>query len=527
MQTHLHLAASLAATFLLVPIRNICSTVALKTFGATACLILASRAAYSLWIYPNYVSPLRHLPGPKNHHFLFRQFINEFRSRDPNEPFLSWTKKWPDAEMIRYFPFGAVEAILVTGVTPLREIVSINGYSFVKPQSLKTLLEPMVGTGLVFSEGAEHKAARHLLSGPFALSKLRELIPVFQHKAQQLLASFDRQIEKQGGVVELVSTYSNLMLDIIGAAALGVELKNLEVPTPFFELYEEMNNPPPLGKLFMAINAFIPVAWIPLDVIKRLNNASQEVRRLLRAIIQQRVQDVTEKGVGGLGRRDLLTYMVEETHATENTLSEEEILGHILNFIAGGHDTSASSLTWATYAMIKYPVVQDRLRAEITTMLDQTPVPGYSELEDLKYLDSFCKEVLRVWAPATSSPREAAHDILINGVLVPKGTLINLMPAAIHFNPRVWGDDAEEFNPDRWSRKSIDPHAFVTFFRGPRQCIGRVYSMIQFKVLLVQMVSKFRFEAIETETEKKMELLTYPTHLLRPVELEVRVGRLG
>jgi cytochrome P450 len=101
---------------------------------------------------------------------------------------------------------------------------------------------------------------------------------------------------------------------------------------------------------------------------------------------------------------------------------------------------------------------------------------------------------------------------MVNGVLIPKGTHILLMPAAIQRNPHIWGEDADQFNPDRWDGKKVDAHAFAAFFQGPRQCIGRVFSTIEFKIILVEILSKFQFESVSTE---KIVLIN-PSPLLRP-----------
>jgi cytochrome P450 len=129
----------------------------------------------------------------------------------------------------------------------------------------------------------------------------------------------------------VVSTYSSLTLDIIGVAALGVNLDNLDTPTPFHEYYHQMFDPPPLGQALLALNAFIPVQWIPLQENRQFRRAKDMIRKLLREIIQQRIRTITksDKAVDDSESTDLLTYLVEEMCTMDTPWTEDELLGHV------------------------------------------------------------------------------------------------------------------------------------------------------------------------------------------------------
>jgi cytochrome P450 len=161
---------------------------------------------------------------------------------------------------------------------------------------------------------------------------LKELLPIFQQKAQKLATYFERQISAEDGVVELVSTYSLLTLDVIGVAALGVNLEDLDTSTSFYEYYVQMFDPPPLGQALLALNAFIPVRWIPLQENQRFARAQYMIRKLLREMIQQRIRDITQgkKATNGSTRKDLLTYMIEEMCVRDSAWTEDELLGHAM-----------------------------------------------------------------------------------------------------------------------------------------------------------------------------------------------------
>ena len=94
-------------------------------------------------------------------------------------------------------------------------------------------------------------------------------------------------------------------------------------------------------------------------------------------------------------------------------------------------------------------------------------------------------------------PRQAVEDVVIEGVKIPKGTLLMIAPAAPHFNPMVWGSAADEFDPDRWDHlpeAAQDPYASVAFSQGPRVCIGKSFATLEFKAILSELIRTFEFE---------------------------------
>lgn len=123
--------------------------------------------AYYAFIYPFFVSPLRNLPGPKDHIPLIGHALNQYRSNGPYELYLSWSMKWPDAPFIRYISFGNSEVLLVNSLKAHQEVLQTKCYSFVKPPFFARIVGEITGAGLVFAEGDEHKKQRRLLNGKY------------------------------------------------------------------------------------------------------------------------------------------------------------------------------------------------------------------------------------------------------------------------------------------------------------------------------------------------------------------------
>lgn len=109
-------------------------------------------------------------------------------------------------------------------------------------------------------------------------------------------------------------------------------------------------------------------------------------------------------------------------------------------------------------------------------------------------------------------------------MLLPKGTIVNLSPAIMNLHPRIWGEDAGTFNPDRWDHLEGDAasaYAFESFHNGPRICLGKQLSMMEMKVILMELVSRFRIESLDGGAPTEF---ASPSFTLRPKDkLRVRL----
>jgi cytochrome P450 len=165
------------------------------------------------------------------------------------------------------------------------------------------------------------------------------------------------------------------------------------------------------------------------------------------------------------------------------------------------HETTSSTLTWATYLLATHPETQSRLRAEIhkhipdpTRLLDDSfDIPRL--LESLPYLNAVCKEALRLYPTLPISSRCSIRDTTITGQFIPKGTRILIVPWATNRDPKLWGPDAEAFRPERWldamNGGADSNYAFLTFFHGPRGCIGQNFARAELRALVAAFAGEF------------------------------------
>jgi len=187
--------------------------------------------------------------------------------------------------------------------------------------------------------------------------------------------------------------------------------------------------------------------------------------------------------------------------------STAELVDQLKTFFFAGHDTTASMISWAYYFLSHSPSALTSLRAE----LDHVFGAGTSSAEVAKQLNSdpklhtkldytlsVIKESLRLEPPAAPA-REAPPNCPIHTstgftIIPPTGTMIYTSAWMLHHNPRVWGEDCNEFRPERFMPGHPIPWGYIPFSKRPRDCIGSTLAYLEAKIILALTARDFDFE---------------------------------
>ena len=346
----------------------------------------------------------------------------------------------------------------------------------------------------------------------FAYRHVKDLNPVFWDKSRKLVNALTLLAVKEGKeavesfkdalVIEIGGWASRAALDIIGVAGMGQDFDAIDNPeTELNATYRRVFEPTRQQQTLAFLGFFIP-RWLlqslPLTHNNNVLEATETVKKVCRQLIRQKQEklDRKEKRVDV----DILSVALES-----GGFSEEELVNQLMTFLVAGHETTATSMTWAIYLLCKNPQVQTRLRDEIRSnlpsMTNGSANVTSEQLDKLPYLHAVCSETLRVFAPVPGTIREAAQPATILGQYVPAGTKIILSAWAINTSTALWGPDAAEFKPERWlgPRKAntggaTSNYAFLTFLHGPRSCIGQAFARAEFACLVAAVVGRFEWE---------------------------------
>lgn len=169
----------------------------------------------------------------------------------------------------------------------------------------------------------------------------------------------------------------------------------------------------------------------------------------------------------------------------------------ILNVFVPGRDTTSILVANILFHLARNPEIWTQLRAE-SMALGETPLT-FEVLKSLKLFQYVIDETLRLQGPSGRVPRKAIRDTIlpVGGgpegkapIFVKKGTIVSPNLSGMGHDKDVWGDDVEEFKPQRWLDKR-PLWEFVPFIGGPRVCPAQQQVRTQTTYLLVRMTREF------------------------------------
>ncbi|KFA69086.1 hypothetical protein S40285_08235 [Stachybotrys chlorohalonatus IBT 40285] len=432
--------------------------------------------------------------------------------RAPGDLFIDVANEYPDEELLCLSPLQ--QQLLVTKPRLLADILVHHPYDFIKPKPTTRFLRYVLGDGLIIVEGDQHKFLRKNTMPAFNFRHIKDLYPMMWRKAE-LLTTVLRQQDLGSGeesvVVDLSTWASRVTLDIIGIAGLGREFNTLKTPTdPIQNIYEELLEPSSekLAYAFLSFIIGIPaVRFIPW----RMNGVFRRLTTSLSSICMNMIQDKRAAIFKNHDSHfDILSLLIKS-----GNFSDIELKDQLLTFLAAGHETTSSVLTWACYLLAKHSKWQERLRQEIADCLPMNEpvdqrVDLAAALEHLPALNGIMNETLRLYPTVPLTMREAICDTSLAGHPIPKGTHIAISTWLINRSTETWGPDAGEFRPERWITQAGKPNQtggtssnydFVTFLHGPRSCIGQGFARAEMRCLLAALVRSFSWELAMDEKD--------------------------
>ncbi|KAF2970987.1 hypothetical protein GQX73_g2546 [Xylaria multiplex] len=429
---------------------------------------------------------------------------------EPGKVFSDLLEAYPGSDLV------LVDAIqnhlVIADPSLLADLLVHNAYDFIKRPRIAEVLTEFIGLGLVTLEGDAHKFLRKNTLPAFNFRSIKGMYPMMWRKSNRFIASLKSQLagkglERDTKLIDMNIWASKVTLDIIGIAGLGRELNTIEdFNNPLAKAYDELTEVTLEKGLYMLLSMLFGLKTIRL-LPWRMNGVFKRLRTSLVSICESMITDKREAIRQDADHHpDILSLLIKTDNFTDTELADQ-----LLTFLAAGHETTSSSLSWASYLLAKHPHIQEAVRREVQQgSPDSLNEDLASTLERMPLLNGVINETLRLYPTVPLTIRQARCDTTLGNHRIPSGSSILVSPWMINRSPKFWGDDSTEFRPARWISEDGKPNQtggassnyhFITFLHGPRSCIGQGFARAELRCLLAALLLSFKWELAMPEAD--------------------------
>jgi cytochrome P450 len=334
-------------------------------------------------------------------------------------------------------------------------------------------IQVILGHSLLTTDGADHHRRRRVIAPTFRPRHVRDYVPAIVEAA----AETDRSWQP-GAVVRMEHEMAALTLSAIGRAVLGLDGREHAAR---------------IGDAVDTLQRAIALTLVPGS--DRLMRSRLPVLRRLRAA----VAELTGIAAQATGSEAPFVEALREVSKDDDLLSSDDVRDELLTLLLAGHETTATTLTWAWWFLDRAPEVAERLRAEIADVLGDG-TPGYDDVERLPFTTAVVAETLRLRPAAWVVEREVAAPVDLAGLRPPVGTILTISPWVLQRDPKSWVEP-HSFLPERWlddegryddSAPGQPRGAWLPFGAGSHVCVGAAFAWTEAILVLAALARRWR-----------------------------------
>lgn len=373
------------------------------------------------------------------------------------------------------FRLGSRRIFLASGHDLIDQVLVHDAKHYIKHFGARAY-KPVLGNGLVTSEGTFWLQQRRLVQPAFLKTRVQSYAPTMAELTEQMLAH-----RSSGQTIQIDTTFSDLTSRIALKTLFDLEDEgDREQFTAALEVAFDLMSQR-LRRLLKA-----PL-WFPTPQNLRLRKALREVDR--------KVESFIEAGrTRRQGRDDLLSRLLNAKYPDGSGMSDEQIRDEAMTLYLAGHETTALALTWSWYLLAKHPQVEEKLLAEWRRVLGGAS-PTADDLGSLPYTAAVITETMRLLPPVYLTGREATVDLELAGYRVKPGYTVFISQWVNHRDPEFF-PEPDKFVPERWEdglAQRLPKYAYFPFGGGQRLCVGNTFALMEAAIILAIVGQRYRF----------------------------------
>ncbi|KAL4575912.1 hypothetical protein LXL04_011999 [Taraxacum kok-saghyz] len=393
-------------------------------------------------------------------------------------------------------------------------ILKTNFANYSKGEYNIDIMSDLFGNGIFAVDGILWSHQRKLASLEFSTRVLRDFSTVIFKLNTIKLVKKISQLAADEESMDLQDLLMKTTLDSMFKVGFGFDLDTLSgsdhASNQFMEAFDESN-----GFVYWR---FVDILW----KVKRYLNIGSEAAlkeniKIIDNFVYELIRNKREQMKDDRDKEDILSRFLMESEKDPENMNDKYLRDISLSFILAGKDTSANTMAWFFYVLCKNPWIQEKVIEEVRMAIEandhiQTSIDEFSvkltevALDKMHYLHATLTETLRLY-PAIPLNGKCAEkeDVLPDGFKIKKGDYVGYMSYPMGRMTQIWGDDAEEFRPERWLHSGLfrpeSPFKFTAFQAGPRTCLGKEFAYRQMKIIAAFLVYFFKFKLVDENKE--------------------------
>lgn len=381
---------------------------------------------------------------------------------------------------------GPKSVYLVSDPNIFQHVLRDNVKQYQKSRFLYNAAKPMVGEGLLTSEGEMWLRQRRMMQPYFHRQRIAAFSSMMVEVVADTMAGWEREGRRE---IDIGDVMAQIAVEIISRTLFGTSTLT---PDDIASLGRDMVS----AANYVALRGYMPFVprSIPMPGHKRFHSA---IARLTQA-----VNTIIEAGQASSGDDSLIMMLLEAVdEETNQRMTRSQLFDEVMTIFSAGFETTATALTWLWVLLAKSPEVEEKLRDEVDSVL-QGRTPTLEDIPKLTYIRQVLQEALRFYPPIPMLPRTATEDDVVEGYHVPKGTIFLMFYYGVHHNVNYW-QAPETFDPERFSPANKDSRhrfAYVPFSAGPRQCIGSDFAMMEGTLVLAMIIQRYHVELVPDQS---------------------------
>ncbi|KAL2344260.1 hypothetical protein Fmac_005545 [Flemingia macrophylla] len=417
--------------------------------------------------------------------------------------------------------------VYTTDPRNIEHVLKTNFDKYSKGKYNQDIVTDLFGEGIFAVDGDKWRHQRKLASYEFSTRVLRDFsCSVFRSNAAKLVRVVS-QFSLRGQGFDMQDMLMRCTLDSIFKVGFGTELNCLEGSSKegceFMKAFDESNA--------LTYWRYVDPFWrlkrfLNIGCEATLKRNVEIIDDFVHQVIKTRKAQLAVQQESNV-KEDILSRFLIESQKDQNIMNDQYLRDIILNFMIAGKDTSANTLSWFFYMLCKNPLIEEKISQEVRDVTCSYESEPYIDdflakitddtLEKMHYLHAALTETLRLYPAVPVDGRTTeVPDILPDGYKLKKGDGLYYLAYGMGRMSLIWGEDAEEFRPERWLKNGIfqpeSPFKFVAFHAGPRICLGKDFAYRQMKILATALVRFFRFK-LENEAHNVTYRVMFTLHM--------------